>query len=112
VRRKGITFYHSDSAWWHDGGHAFVRNSRLGRLLYYGYKLLTSVSRHKVRRTPLRTLRTYLRNSDTFGSPPLPSGDTREAIAAFVETLDTVESASTELDEETREQLREMGYLT
>jgi homogentisate 1,2-dioxygenase len=112
VRRKEICFYESDSAWWYDGGTAFVRNRKLARLLYYCYKLFNSVSRSKFRRTPMQTLSNYIRDTYSYGSLPISRIEAEKEVTTFIDTLEEINTESVTLDKETKEQLREMGYLT
>lgn len=112
VRRRQISLYTSDSLWWHDGGISILKNSLTGRMLYYLYKLTHSVSSPKIRDHPIKTLLNYVRGEYIYGDIPVSSETAEETLSDFVATLDKVEPEVIDLDDKTREHLREMGYLT
>jgi hypothetical protein len=112
VRRKRVNLYTSDSLWWHDGGVSVLRNSRAGRALYYLYKLTRSVSSPKFRNHPIKTLSNYVWNEYTYGDIPVSSRIAKEKLNNFAATLNQIKPEVTDLDDETREHLRKMGYIT
>jgi arylsulfatase A-like enzyme len=112
VKRNRLSFYRSDSIWWHDGGIAVMKNSKAGRLMYYLYKLTRSISRSKHRQAPVKTLLNYIYTEYVYNSPPASTPEARDTLEQFVTSLGNTEAMTVSLDDETREQLREMGYLT
>lgn len=112
VERKGFSFYRADSLWWRDGGHSFIRNSRLGRMAYLAYLMVKSKARRKARRDSVALLGHYLRNEHSYGSPPVPRTEAQELVRDVVTGMEAIDSETVELDDEARKRLEDLGYLT
>lgn len=107
--------YDARSIWTRYGGHVFLENPRLARLVTAGYEATRSgfTAAYNSHRNVIRTLGTtlshYLRNYHRYGDPTIGKTEARESI----ETMGTEvwEGEQRELSEETKEQLADLGYV-
>jgi arylsulfatase A-like enzyme len=112
IRRGGRTFYHADSLWGFDGGHVFHRNGRAGRLAAFVNSATRAMDQRTVRANALQTFRTYMANRLSYDDPPLSSESAKAAVTAFRESIENREGGEFELDEQARQALEDLGYIT
>jgi arylsulfatase A-like enzyme len=111
IVRKGKQFYTAEAAWWHDGGHVFTQNQLPYRLLYALSQFRDVPVRQNLLSEPTALVRTFLREDQTFGSPPLPKSRIKSDIKEFREQLGRKEHHRLRLDEREKERLEDLGYL-
>jgi hypothetical protein len=91
------------------GGHTFFEGSNLARLRYALGQLIRGPQSVIHRRQPLKTVYHTLRRDRQFGNPAYD----REEVQAFCKEIlaTTAEEQQTELGEETKKRLRDLGYV-
>lgn len=110
VKEKGIPFYEARSAWDYNGGHVYLENSKIARIVYFIYRQARSTHRHSIRNDWISVLQNYIHNTYRFGEPGFSATDAREFIDTKVDSFDGVDPAEITLSEETKKQLQDMGY--
>lgn len=106
--------YDAQGIWTQDGGHVFVENSKLVRVVTSFYDALLSghTAAYNSYRNWVRTLGAmlnhYLENYKEYGSPTIEKNKARQLIESEQTTFR--ESETRELTEETMEQLADLGY--
>lgn len=111
ISRRDRTLYSAEGIWWPEGGYAFPTNSRLNRALFATYRLTRGSARFAQRRAPIQLFNHYLRASHSFGSPPVGKIQSKRLISSFVEQIEVANSMRTELNKETENRLKQLGYL-
>lgn len=107
---RGRNIYASQSLWWRDGGFVQVENPSYNRLGYLLYRLLRGTGKRTLRRNIRQLLRHYWRDSHQFGDIGVSKQEARDILTEFISTRG--ETVDQQLDNRTREQLEELGYLS
>lgn len=112
VQKRDFDLYEARSIWNYDGGHVFLTNPKPYRLAYFLYRQLRSNHRHTIRDSWRTVLSQYVRDSYQFGDPDHSLTEARQFVDAKRESFEQLDLKEITLNDETEEQLREMGYLT
>lgn len=101
--------YRANSIWWHEGGYVFPENGRLTRLLFALGHAAKANRRHYLRRHIWYVLQHNWAASHVYGDPPV---DEQRAKALLGELLTDQETDADQgdLDTDTKETLRDLGY--
>lgn len=106
--------YDARGVWTRDGGHVFVKNPRLVRVLLSVYlatqwQCTASYNAHRSRISTAGTMLAHLlRNHHSYGEPAVGKGEAREILAEI--NLELQQRTERELSTETKEQLADLGY--
>lgn len=109
--RKGFNLYEVESMWWPDSGHTFQQSGRLGGAMLATYQMTKTGTRFAARKSPLQLLKSYVFSDEKFGTPPIARGDAKEVLTEFVSDLESTDSISTALNDNTMDRLQRLGYL-
>lgn len=105
------TMYAASSIWTDNGGYVFHRGSTAARVAFSLYYHNRTAAHARVRPTSisaqLRLLRPYLPGTVTYGRPDLSEERAREHLPG---SFAKGEARSSDVDENTREQLENLGY--
>lgn len=99
-----------ESVWDSTGGYVFPKTSRINRTLVLVGKLLKASKREYMRRHLLSAVRFYLTDDVVYGDPSM----TREEAIRYLSHINGLpksQSERSELDDDAKAQLRELGYL-
>ena len=110
VEKNSVPFYETRSAWDYDGGHVFHENSRLAGLLYFIHRQLRSSQRHTIRNNWRTVLEKYLYETYSYGDPGFGPETARQFIESVSKSFDDIETSEIEISDDTKEQLKDMGY--
>lgn len=109
LRKAGHDIYHTDSLWWPESGHVRVNTPRHRHMGYLAYRATRGVAANTLRKSLIEATKTYLKNTYRFGTPP-PLHESEQllddAIPAFVE------SENQNLNENVKQSLEDLGYIT
>lgn len=99
-----------ESVWDSTGGYVFPKTNRVDRTLVLGGKLLKASKREYMRRHLLSVARFYLAGDTVYGDPSMSYRRAIEYLSR-INNLPKLTSEHSELDNDTKDRLRELGYL-
>lgn len=106
--KRNTTGYKANGIWWPNSGLVNVENSKRNRMAYLFYKMVFGNASKTRLRSAHKAIPTYLKDEWTFGDLPV----SREVALAELDRVskDVIETANQELDEQTKQQLENLGY--
>jgi hypothetical protein len=111
VSHYGITFYQANSLWWYDSGYVFTENRRLERVAFPFAAATKATRRNHMRRNIIPAIKHYLKSSHTFGNPPIDESTAKEEIERLLSNLKERMRVKTDLGDEAKDTLKDLGYL-
>jgi len=105
---RGLSVYRTQSLWWRDSGYVRVENSRAKRLGYLFYRFLRGTGCSTLRQNARQLLSHYWADTQVYGTPPPDESEIIDILDSFIDSW--AQAREQELDELTRERLRNLGY--
>jgi len=105
------SFYTADSIWWESSGYTHQINHIFKRITAGMYRILRGPERAAVRRSPVEVIKTYIKKTNQFGSPPVNKRDGIMRLTEFTNEITNKNSDNIDISKGTEDRLKELGYL-
>jgi hypothetical protein len=103
--------YRANSLWWYGGGHVFTETRRIEQLLYVFMSAYGAHRNQYLRKNLLEATGTYCKTKQTYDNPSIDRYEAEKALSNMLSSVPERDSVQTELNDDSQQTLRDLGYL-